>query len=60
MAAVVPQPGISFQERDLALLRGLFESRVMTLKHVSALYFEGTGRSRKEAVAKAQSGGLRQ
>jgi hypothetical protein len=30
-----------FIERDYRLLRGLFESRVMTVKHASDLYFDG-------------------
>ena len=36
------------QARDLALLRGLFESRVMTAAHIAALFFDG----RKEAAKK--------
>lgn len=32
---------VSLQNRDIALLRGLFECRVMTLNHVAALYFSG-------------------
>lgn len=30
-----------FQDRDLAVIRGLFESRVMTTLHVARLYFDG-------------------
>ena len=29
-------------ERDLAFLRGLFESRVMTLAHAASLHFNGS------------------
>jgi hypothetical protein len=32
--------GLTVQDRDLALLRGLFESRVMTAAHIAALYFD--------------------
>jgi hypothetical protein len=39
---------VNFQDRDLVILRGLFESRVMTSAHVAALYFDG----RKEAAKK--------
>src|SRR5579862_7853339 len=31
---------ISLQPRDLALLRGLFECRVMTTDHIATLYFD--------------------
>lgn len=49
----MPAPGtsvnsISLQERDLAILRGLFEARVMNTSHVAALYFD----QRKEAAWK--------
>jgi len=39
---------VHLQYRDLAILRGLFESRVMSLNHISLMYFEG----RKEAATK--------
>jgi len=32
---------LQLQDRDLALLRGLFECRVMTADHIATLYFEG-------------------
>ena len=31
---------IDLQERDISLLRGLFECRVMTAKHIATLYFD--------------------
>jgi hypothetical protein len=43
-----PTDSISIQDRDLVLLKGLFESRVMTLGHVAMLHFDG----RKEAAMK--------
>jgi len=33
--------GVVLTERDLALFRGLFESRLMALSHITALYFDG-------------------
>jgi len=33
--------GIELQARDLAILRGLFESRMMTVQHIAAIYFGG-------------------
>lgn len=32
---------LQFQDRDFALMRGLFECRIMTAAHVAALYFDG-------------------
>jgi hypothetical protein len=32
---------LQLQPRDLALLRGLFECRIMTAPHVAALFFDG-------------------
>ena len=39
MASGAPQ--VILQPRDIALLRGLFESRVMTIEHAADLYFDG-------------------
>jgi hypothetical protein len=45
------RPGIDWlQERDLAILRGLFESRLMTLTHVTHLYFNGRGEAAKKRI----------
>ncbi len=49
---------IDIQDRDLLVLRGLFESRVMTLAHISALYFEGRTEAAKKRVQKLQTAGL--
>jgi hypothetical protein len=49
---------IELQPRDIALLCGLFESRVMTLKHVSALYFDGKGEMAKKRVQKLKAAKL--
>jgi len=47
-APKMPLHSIDLQERDFALLRGLFESRVMTAAHIASLYFDG----KKEAAKK--------
>jgi len=49
---------ISLQDRDLALLRGLFESRVMTNNHAAALYFDGKGEAAKKRLQKIKADGL--
>ena len=49
---------IQYQERDFALLKGLFESRVMTLDHMAALYFEERKEAAKKRVQKLKSVGL--
>src|SRR6185436_7749228 len=49
---------ISFQERDLILFRGLFESRVMTAGHIAALYFDGSKEAAKKRLQKLKSAGL--
>lgn len=46
------------QTRDLALLRGLFECRVMTAVHVSELYFEGREEATKKRLQTLKSAGL--
>jgi hypothetical protein len=38
------------QERDLAILQGLFESRLMTLNHIKHLYFNGRGEAAKKRI----------
>lgn len=50
--------GIEIQERDLAVLTGLFESRVMTLAHIAALYFDGRAEAAKKRVQKLKVAGL--
>lgn len=47
--------GIALQERDLAILRGLFESRVMTIEHAATLYFEGRGEAAKKRLQKLKA-----
>lgn len=48
---------ISFQERDFDLLKGLFESRVMTNGHIAALYFNDRREATKKRLQKLKSTG---
>jgi len=48
---------VSLQERDLALLRGLLESRVMTGGNVASIYFEGKKEAAKKRLQKLKSSG---
>ena len=50
--------GIEIQERDLVVLQGLFESRVLTLAHMTAMYFEGRPEAAKKRVQKLKAAGL--
>ena len=49
---------ISYQDRDLDLLRGLFESRIMTAAHIAALYFNGSGEAAKKRLQKLKAAGM--
>jgi hypothetical protein len=49
---------IELQERDLALMRGLFESRVMTLSHIGTLYFGGSLEAAKKRAQKLKAAGF--
>lgn len=48
---------VVLQERDVVLLRGLFEARVMKLSHISRLYFEGKEEAAKKRVQKLKNAG---
>jgi hypothetical protein len=50
--------GLRIQERDVALLRGLFESRVMALAHVALGYFGGRPEAAKKRVQKLKAARL--
>ena len=52
------RPGVHLQDRDLGLLRGLFESRVMTLQHAAVLYFDGRHESAKKRLQKLKGARL--
>src|ERR1035438_3208042 len=49
---------LKLQDRDFALLRGLFESRLMTAAHVSSLYFDGRREATKKRLQKLKVEGL--
>jgi len=49
---------VDIQDRDLALLRGLFESRVMTVTHIAALYFDRKKEYAKKRLQKLKAAGL--
>jgi hypothetical protein len=49
---------ISLQDRDIDLLRGLFECRVMTTDHATALYFDGKSEAAKKRLQKIKAAGL--
>ena len=49
---------LQLQDRDLALLRGLFECRVMTTDHATALYFDGNYDPAKKRLQKLTAAGL--
>lgn len=52
------QLDIELQERDLILLRDLFETRLMTLKHLAALWFHGSHEAAKKRLQKLKRAGL--
>jgi hypothetical protein len=49
---------IQLQDRDLAILRGLLESRIMTAKHIAVLYFDGSRESAKKRLQKLKAAGF--
>ena len=49
---------IDLQERDLTVLRGLFESRVMTAAHIAILFFDGKREATKKRLQKLKTAGL--
>src|SRR6266568_3397470 len=51
-------PSIKTQDRDVAILRGLFESRIMTSAHIAALYFDGSKEAAKQRLRKIKKAGL--
>jgi hypothetical protein len=49
---------LSLQTRDITVLRGLFESRVMTTAHVAALHFTGKAEYTKTRLRQLKNAGL--
>ena len=59
----MPEPklqsdSLQLQDRDLALLCGLFESRVMTAAHIAVLYFESKREYTKKRLQKIKAAGF--
>src|SRR5436190_9032058 len=50
--------GLSLQERDSAILRGLFECRIMMAAHIATLYFDGKSEATKKRLQKFKAAGL--
>jgi hypothetical protein len=46
---------IALQPRDFLLLRGLFDSRIMTLSHIERLFFDGRDEAAKKRVQKLKA-----
>ena len=46
---------VEIRDRDIAVLRDLFESRVMTSAHVAALYFDGSKEAAKKRLQKLKA-----
>lgn len=57
MALTTRRPAIELQERDLLILRGLFEARVMTLAHLAAFYFHDSVEAATKRVQKLKAAG---
>lgn len=51
-------PSIELQDRDVALLRDLFVSRIMTLAHIAAIHFDGRAEAAKKRVQKLKTAGF--
>ncbi len=49
---------LSFQDRDLTILQGLFECRVMSSEHVATLYFSGSKDAGNKRLIKLKAEGL--
>ncbi len=49
---------INFQPRDIELLTSLFESRLMTARHITDLYFQGKSEAAKKRLQKLKSTGM--
>jgi hypothetical protein len=58
MATLRQKIDLRLQDRDFALLHGLFESRVMTAAHIAALYFDGRKEASKKRLQKIKAAGL--
>jgi hypothetical protein len=48
---------VQLQDRDLTLLKGLFESRIMTVRHMSAIFFDGHFEAVRKRVRRLREAG---
>ncbi len=55
---VLEKSGIALQERDFEVLRGLYESRMMTRVHISKIYFGGADEYTKKRIQQLKSADL--
>lgn len=55
---MLPNAAFLVQDRDLRILRGLLESRVMTQAHVSLLFFSGREHAARKRLQVLKSAGL--
>src|SRR5882724_9942669 len=58
MAPIRSITSVELQSRDSNLLRGLFDSRLMTLAHAAGLYFNGSREAAKKRIQKLKAAGL--
>jgi hypothetical protein len=49
---------LQIQDRDFALLRGVFESRIMTAGHIATLFFDGKKEATKKRLQKLKAEGF--
>jgi Replication-relaxation len=57
-SSAIAAGALALQARDLEILRGLFESRVMTQQHIAGLYFLGKREAAKKRLQKLKAHGL--
>src|SRR6185437_3999092 len=48
---------VEIQDRDLEILRGFFEVRIMTAEHVAEIYFEGRYEAARKRLQKLKAAG---
>jgi hypothetical protein len=58
MPSVSKPDAIQLQPRDFALLRSLFECRIMTLAHISTIFFGGKQEGAKKRMQKLKAAGF--
>src|SRR2546421_1835276 len=58
MPVALNKSGMEVQARDLAILRGLLDSRVATIHHLSTLYFGGRLEAARKRIQKLKAAGI--